>query len=62
MPTSPNFGALPPRIPKKKPGPWFPAGHPDECSNCGWDIEEGDPIRADGEGGWECKEHGGDDD
>lgn len=33
-------------------GPWFNAAYPGECS-WGDSIEEGDEIRADGEGGWE---------
>jgi hypothetical protein len=38
------------------PGPWFEATFPGECSSGGCDIEPGDQIRADGSGGWECKE------
>lgn len=35
------------------PGPPFRAGYDGECSNCGWEIEAGDMIRADGHGGYE---------
>lgn len=28
------------------------AQHPGECSDCGWEIDPGDPIRADGSGDW----------
>lgn len=38
------------------PGPWFTAGYDDECSRGGHEITDGDEIRADGEGGWECRE------
>jgi len=38
------------------PGPWFIAGYHGACSACGFDIEPGDEIRADGQGGWECRE------
>lgn len=34
------------------PGPWFIAAFATDCS-WGDAIEEGDEIRADGEGGWE---------
>lgn len=40
------------------PGPWFAAGYNGFCSGCGDDIEEGDRIRADGDGGYECEECG----
>jgi hypothetical protein len=36
-------------------GPWFPAGHDGDCDGeCGSEIEEGDMIRSDGQGGWLC--------
>lgn len=35
-------------------GPWFFANYPGRCSECGERYEEGDRIRADGEGGYEC--------
>jgi hypothetical protein len=34
------------------PGPWFIAAFTSDCS-WGDEIEEGDQIRADGDGGWE---------
>jgi hypothetical protein len=37
------------------PGPWFVAAYGSTCSRCGDDIVEGDAIRADGAGGWECE-------
>ncbi|MGP4092981.1 hypothetical protein [Nonomuraea sp. KM90] len=42
-------------------GPWFHAGYPGECA-CGASFDEGDQIRADGEGGWVAECCGGDDD
>lgn len=41
------------------PGPWFDASYPGSCSRCFDRIEEGDRIRADGEGGYECSDCGG---
>jgi len=37
-------------------GPWFQAYYDGVCSGCGNGIQQGDMIRADGEGGWlnEC--------
>jgi hypothetical protein len=32
-------------------GPWFSARFDSECDECGNAIDEGDQIRADGEGG-----------
>lgn len=40
----------------KETAVWFPARYPGECSNCSGDFDEGDDIRADGSGGWECCE------
>lgn len=37
------------------PGPWFTASYGGSCASCGDQIEEGDTIRADGAGGWECE-------
>jgi hypothetical protein len=40
-------------------GPWLIAAYHGECVECGADINDGDEIRADGEGGylcWECGE------
>jgi hypothetical protein len=43
-------------------GPWFPAGHPGACDGgCGGEIVPGDLIRADGAGGWLCRDCGADD-
>lgn len=44
--------------PVRDVGPWFFAAFPGECSGylCGMFFNEGDLIRADGEGGWEAKE------
>lgn len=36
-------------------GPWFLASYPGECS-WGDEIEEGEEIRADGDGGWEHRD------
>jgi hypothetical protein len=36
------------------PGPWFTARYGGDCASCGDPFDEGDTIRADGEGGWEC--------
>ena len=50
--------------PNKK-GPAFHAGHGGACSHyecIDERFEEGDRIRADGEGGWECAEHKENDD
>lgn len=38
-----------------QPGPWFIAGYDGECDRGDHEIDEGDEIRADGEGGWECR-------
>jgi hypothetical protein len=38
-----------------EPGPWFIAGFDDVCSRGGEPIDSGDTIRADGDGGWECR-------
>lgn len=37
------------------PGPWFTASYPGECASCGDAFDEGDTIRADGDGGYECE-------
>lgn len=37
-------------------GPWFGALYTGECSGCDGAIYEGDRIRADGEGGYECEQ------
>jgi hypothetical protein len=39
-----------------RPGPYFTAAHPGHCAGCGEDIQPGDEIRADGEGGWERRD------
>jgi len=36
-------------------GPWFGANRSGLCTWCADRYEEGDPIRSDGQGGWECK-------
>jgi hypothetical protein len=43
-------------------GPWFTARFDSDCDGCGGLIEEGDQIRADGEGGYICEDCGADDD
>jgi hypothetical protein len=41
-------------IPKgPQPGPWFSANYVSILSCCGDECEEGDEIRADGQGGYE---------
>jgi hypothetical protein len=42
------------------PGPWFPSRFDSECDECGQPIDEGDRIRADGEGGYVCEPCGED--
>jgi hypothetical protein len=42
-------------------GPWFEARYEGECAGCWCFIDEGDRIRADGEGGYLCEDCGGDD-
>lgn len=52
-----TFGAQP--DPGRK-GPAFEASYGGSCSNDGCldgQFEEGDEIRADGAGGWECAYH-----
>lgn len=39
-----------------RPGPWFPARFDSDSLDCGHSVAEGDEIRADGEGGYECRE------
>jgi hypothetical protein len=42
-------------------GRWFEAGHDSDCDGeCGGEIEAGDMIRSDGEGGWLCTSCGAD--
>lgn len=48
-----GFGA-PAAASRPRRGPWITAGFDSECDGCGDLIEEGDQIRADGEGGWVC--------
>lgn len=52
MITPAEFMAAAPEPGPPRRGPWFPAGYGGECSGCGGEICEGDPIRADGKGGW----------
>ena len=42
------------------PGPWFPARFDGDCDSCGGPIDQGDTIRADGEGGFVCEPCGED--
>lgn len=59
------LGSLPPRPSSDGPGPWFTAGYGGDCSACDAPFDEGDTIRADGQGAWEgfdCCEGRGDDD
>lgn len=35
-------------------GPWFRASFAQDCARCGGEVEPGDRIRADGDGGYEC--------
>lgn len=37
--------------------PSFPASYESECDTCGDAMYEGDQIRSDGDGGWECASH-----
>lgn len=37
-------------------GPWFEASFESDSSCCGIDIEPGNEIRADGDGGWEHRD------
>lgn len=39
-----------------QPGPWFDAQFPGICERGGEGFEAGEEIRADGEGGYECRE------
>ena len=47
-------------MPRSGPGPWFPARFDSECDECGSAIDQGDRIRADGEGGYVCEPCGED--
>jgi hypothetical protein len=38
-----------------RPGPWFPSSFPGMCEGCGGGFEQGDTVRADGAGGYECQ-------
>ncbi len=42
--------------PGEQPAPWIVAGFDGVCSRSGERITIGQDIRADGDGGWECKE------
>jgi hypothetical protein len=46
-------------VPEK--GPWFGAMYDGRCSSCEDSFAEGDRIRADGQGGYECEACGDDD-
>lgn len=39
----------------RRPGPLFEARYEGECDTCAFGFTEGDMIRADGSGGWECE-------
>jgi hypothetical protein len=39
-------------------GPWISARYEGRCAGCGDDINPGDTIRADGQGGWLCHDCG----
>jgi hypothetical protein len=41
-------------------GPWFVAAYHGNCADCGSDIEPDEEIRADGEGGYLCRDCGED--
>jgi hypothetical protein len=44
---------------KPRFGPWVIARFDSECDGpCGGQIDEGDQIRSDGEGGWLCADCG----
>lgn len=43
------------------PGPWFYASYAGDCSGCCAPYDEGDLIRADGNGEWEAQDCCGDD-
>ena len=42
--------------PAPEKGPWFGAMYDGWCSGCEDAIHEGDQIRADGQGGYECED------
>lgn len=48
-----------PAQPDPTKGPWFTAGYDSECSTCDGAIFAGDEIRANGYGGYECRENCG---
>ena len=51
VPTPDPFGE-----PAVQLGPWFAAAYGGYCSGCGEWFDEGEEIRADGHGAWECCE------
>lgn len=51
----PALPADPFDTPAPQRGSWFAAQYPGECSECGDPFDEGDIIRADGEGGYEMR-------
>jgi len=52
-----HFGDGDPRNGWRLPGPWMIAAFDGgDCSRGGHDLEEGMQIRADGDGGWECRD------
>lgn len=40
--------------PGTEPGPWFKAAFPGRCARCGRQFVEGELIRRDGRGAYEC--------
>lgn len=53
---------VPGKDPRQGKGPWFGATYDGACSGCDRVVFEGDRIRSDGQGGWECEEWCGQDD
>ena len=53
--TSPDPFESPTQTESLIKGPWIPASHDSECDTCDGGIFAGDEIRADGQGGWECR-------
>lgn len=60
VPEKPRFTPRVVRDPYEK-GPWFPARFEGTCDTSGDFFDEGDEIRADGQGGWEARECCGED-
>lgn len=58
MADEPDWDAL---IERAEWGPVITAAYPGDCASCGYHWDDGEPIRADGEGGWLCEDCGEDD-